>query len=46
MPAYAIASGTARFNGGLNDSCGLGVAIDGVSYQYCHLDSRSVSNGA
>ncbi|MFJ5834162.1 peptidoglycan-binding protein [Streptomyces sp. NPDC093089] len=47
-PAYAITSGTARLNGGLDDSCGLGVAIDGddgVSYQYCHLDSRSVADG-
>ncbi|MFG3042556.1 peptidoglycan-binding protein [Streptomyces sp. NPDC048330] len=47
-PAYAITSGTARLNGGPDDSCGLGVAIDGddgVSYQYCHLDSRSVSDG-
>ncbi|MCX5232887.1 peptidoglycan DD-metalloendopeptidase family protein [Streptomyces sp. NBC_00233] len=48
-PAYAITSGTARLNGGLGDSCGLGVAIDGddgVSYQYCHLDRRDVGNGA
>lgn len=48
-PAYAVTAGTARLNGGLNDSCGLGVAIDGddgVSYQYCHLDSRDVSHGA
>ncbi|MFE1440207.1 peptidoglycan-binding protein [Streptomyces sp. NPDC058739] len=48
-PAYAITGGTARLNGGLNDSCGLGVAIDGddgVRYQYCHLDSRAVSDGA
>ncbi|WP_329274377.1 peptidoglycan DD-metalloendopeptidase family protein [Streptomyces sp. NBC_00691] len=48
-PAYAITSGTARLNGGLDDSCGLGVAIDGddgVSYQYCHLDSRDVETGA
>ncbi|MFE5512325.1 peptidoglycan-binding protein [Streptomyces sp. NPDC056529] len=47
-PAYAITSGTARLNGGLDESCGLGVAIDGddgVIYQYCHLDSRSVSDG-
>ncbi|MFF9505169.1 peptidoglycan-binding protein [Streptomyces sp. NPDC014656] len=48
-PAYAITAGTARLNGGLADSCGLGVAIDGddgVRYQYCHLDSRSVGDGA
>ncbi|MFD3531131.1 peptidoglycan-binding protein [Streptomyces sp. NPDC058664] len=48
-PAYAVTGGTARLNGGLNDSCGLGVAIDGddgVRYQYCHLDSRAVSDGA
>ncbi|MFD3337175.1 peptidoglycan-binding protein [Streptomyces sp. NPDC058700] len=48
-PAYAITSGVARVNGGLDDSCGLGVAIDGddgVRYQYCHLDSRSVTDGA
>ncbi|MGW9451500.1 peptidoglycan-binding protein [Streptomyces sp. NPDC055632] len=47
-PAYAITSGTARLNGGLDESCGLGVAIDGddgIIYQYCHLDSRSVSDG-
>ncbi|GGY55244.1 peptidoglycan-binding protein [Streptomyces omiyaensis] len=47
-PAYAITAGTARLNGGLNDSCGLGVAIDGddgVRYQYCHLDSRAVGDG-
>ncbi|KOG10411.1 hypothetical protein ADK34_35320 [Streptomyces viridochromogenes] len=47
-PAYAITSGTARLNGGLDDSCGLGVAIDGddgIVYQYCHLDSRSVADG-
>ncbi|MEW1905185.1 peptidoglycan-binding protein [Streptomyces sp. NPDC086147] len=47
-PAYAITSGTARLNGGLDESCGLGVAIDGddgIVYQYCHLDSRSVSDG-
>ncbi|MFJ3786506.1 peptidoglycan DD-metalloendopeptidase family protein [Streptomyces sp. NPDC090093] len=47
-PAYAITSGIARLNGGLDESCGLGVAIDGddgVIYQYCHLDSRSVSDG-
>ncbi|MFE9740526.1 peptidoglycan-binding protein [Streptomyces sp. NPDC006477] len=47
-PAYAITSGVARVNGGLADSCGMGVAIDGddgIRYQYCHLDSRSVADG-
>lgn len=48
-PAYAITSGIARVNGGLDDSCGLGVAIDGddgIRYQYCHLDSRGVTDGS
>ncbi|MFD3326662.1 peptidoglycan-binding protein [Streptomyces sp. NPDC058701] len=47
--AFAITSGTARINGGTNEPCGLGLAIDGddgVRYQYCHLNSRTVADGA
>ncbi|MFB7397718.1 peptidoglycan DD-metalloendopeptidase family protein [Streptomyces sp. NPDC056191] len=47
-PAYAVTAGVARVNGGLDDSCGLGVAVDGddgITYQYCHLDSRGVTTG-
>ncbi|WP_411104250.1 peptidoglycan-binding protein [Streptomyces sp. cmx-4-9] len=47
--AFAITSGTARINGGANEACGLGLAIDGddgVRYQYCHLNSRVVADGA
>ncbi|MFI9122265.1 M23 family metallopeptidase [Streptomyces bikiniensis] len=46
---HALTSGTARLNGGLGESCGPGVAIDGddgIVHQYCHPDSRSVSDGA
>ncbi|MFE2916202.1 peptidoglycan-binding protein [Kitasatospora indigofera] len=47
--AFAVTSGTARQNGGVSDACGYGLAIDGddgVTYQYCHLNSRLVATGA
>ncbi|GLW54446.1 peptidoglycan-binding protein [Kitasatospora phosalacinea] len=46
--AFAVTSGTARQNGGASDACGYGLAIDGddgVTYQYCHLNSRLVATG-
>ncbi|MFH8259154.1 M23 family metallopeptidase [Streptomyces roseolus] len=48
-PAYAGTASTARLGGGLDDSCGPGVAIDGddgIRYQHCPRDSRAVDDGA